>query len=187
MKLWQNRLKWSIKAMTTDIQGRSGFYNSFESELNALKTYQNDPLINRLLFSHTISIMEKYLSDLFIHEISFNDVKLKRLANQNKFKEQKLSVAFALNNSVSDWMINTMKKIVWHRLNDIQILYKDVLGISFELEHPVIDAINKRHHLVHRNGYDLEGNLVSISDNDLENLITTIKKFIAKIDEKYTS
>jgi len=51
-------LKWSIKAMTTDIQGRSGFYNSFESELNTLKTDQNDPLINRLFFP-----LEKLKSD----------------------------------------------------------------------------------------------------------------------------
>jgi len=173
--------------MTIDTQGRSDFYNSSESDLNALTNFKNNPLINRLLFAHAISIMEKYLYDLFIHEISTDNEKLKRLANQNKFKEQKLGVAFALNNSVSDWIINTMKKMVWHRLNDIQIFYKDVLGISFELERPLIDAINKRHHLVHRNGFDLEGNVVSISYADLENLITTINRFISKIDEKYTS
>ena len=44
--------------MTTDIQGRSGFYNSFESELNALKIDQNEPLINRLFFP-----LEKLKSD----------------------------------------------------------------------------------------------------------------------------
>ncbi len=126
MKLWQNILRWGIKAMTTDIQGRSSFYHSFESDLNALKTYDSDSLINRLLFSHTVSIMEKYLCNVFIHEISTDNVKLKQLANQNKFKEQKLGVAFVLNNSVSDWIIDTMKRMVWHRLNDVQIFYKKI-------------------------------------------------------------
>ncbi len=171
--------------MTTDTQGRSGFYNAFKSDLNALRNYQNDPLINRLLFSHAISIMEKYLYDLFIHEISTNEAKLKRLANQNKFKEQKLGVAYALNNSVSDWMIDTMKRMVWHRLNEIKVFYRDVLDISFELKRPMLDAINKRHHLVHRNGFDLEGNPVSISDGDLNTLIVAIDGFISQIDEKY--
>lgn len=173
--------------MTTETKGRSIFYKSFKSDLNAVGKYQNDPLINQLFFSHTITIMEKYLYDLFIHEISTNEAKLKRLANQNKFKEQKLGVAFALNNSVSDWIINTVKQIVWHRLNDIQSFYRDVIDISFDVDRLVIDAINKRHHLVHRNGFDLEGNTISISDSDLNNLINIIDRFISDIDKKYTN
>lgn len=173
--------------MTTDIQRKSGFYRSFKDSMDRLGSYSCDPLLNLLFFSHVISVMEKYLYDLFIHEISENSTKLKRLANQNKFKEQKIGVAFALNNSVSDWIIDTMKKMVWHRLNDIQILYKDVLGIRFELERSVIDAINKRHDLVHRNGFDTEGNAVSVSEEELSNLISTIDQFISKIDHEYIS
>jgi hypothetical protein len=131
--------------------------------------------------------MEKYLYDIFIHEISTNNHKLRALANQNKFKEQKLGVAFALNNSVSSWIIDTMIKMVWHRLNDIQILYKDVLGITFELERPILDAITKRHHLVHRNGVDFEDNPISVSKDELYNLIAVVDSFILKIEKEYES
>ena len=160
--------------MTTDAQIKSEFYRAFKNSMDHLKAYPSDPLLNQLFFSHIISVMEKYLYDLFIHEISEDNKKLRRLANQNKFKEQKLGVAFALNHSVADWIIDTMKKMVWHRLNDIQILYKEVLNVSFELELPVIDAIRKRHDLVHRNGFDMEGNIVSISEEGLGTLISTI-------------
>ncbi len=171
--------------MTTDSQRKSEFYRSFKDSIDKLGSYANDPLLNRLFFSHVISVMEKYLSDLFIHEISEDIIKLKRLANKNKFTEQKLGVAFALNNSVSDWIIDPMKKMVWHRLNDIQSLYKDVLDVRFEIERPVIDAMDLRHDLVHRNGFDIEGNVISVSEEELSNLISTINQFISKIDDEY--
>jgi len=173
--------------MPTDIQRKSEFYVSFKDSIDGLRGYSSDSLLNRLFFSHVISVMEKYLYDIFIHEISEDSTKLKRLANQNKFKEQKIGVAFALNNSVANWIIDTIKKMVWHRLNDIQILYKDVLGIRFELERSVIDAINKRHDLVHRNGFDTDGNAVSVSEEELSNLISTIDQFISRIDDEYIS
>ena len=171
--------------MTAETPRQSDFYLSFESDLRKLATYHDDPLMNRLLFSHVITIMEKYLSDLFIYEISNNDGKLKRLANQNKFKVQKVTVEFALNNSVPNLIIDAMKRMVWHRLNDIQVFYKEVLGIPFELERDVINAINKRHHLVHRNGFDFEGNTVPVNDEELRTLISMIDEFISNIDEKY--
>ena len=79
-----------------------------------------------------------------------------------------------------------MKQLVWHRLNDIQIFYKNVLGIAFDLERPIMDAINKRHHIVHRNGFDLDNNAISVSDHDLTNLILAVDNFILKIDAQYT-
>ena len=172
--------------MTTE-QGGSDFYQRLTADVATLAGYDNDPLMNRLLFSQVITIMEKYLYDLFIHEISTKDTALKRLENHNKFKENRLEVAFALNNSVSEWIIHTMKKMVWHRLNEIKVFYREILDISFNLEHPVLAAIDKRHDLIHRNGFDLKGNQVTVSDAELADLKTNVTRFIAKIDRKYTS
>jgi hypothetical protein len=80
-----------------------------------------------------------------------------------------------------------MKKMVWHRLNDIQILYKNVLIITFDLERPIINSINKRHHLIHRNGFDLQGNTVPVTQGELNALFSAIDNFISKIDDKYMS
>jgi len=173
--------------MNTNHQNQSPFYQSFKADIDALSGIQNDSLLNRLVFSQTITVMEKYLYDVFIHEISSDPAKLQRLANENKFKEQKLAVAFALNNNVSDWIVDTMKKMVWHRLNDIHILYKNVLSITFNLKRPVIDAINKRHHLVHRNGFDIQGNVVSVTKGELNALFSVVDDFISNIDDAYMS
>ena len=50
-----------------------------------------------------------------------------------------------------------MKQIVWHRLNDIKIFYKNVLEIELNFGQSSIDIINTRHHIIRRNGFDLEG------------------------------
>jgi hypothetical protein len=173
--------------MSTDSQTGSQFYQSFKSNLEALRCFPEDLLLNRLLFSQIITLLEKYLLDVFIHEITTNTTKLQTLANHNKFREQKLGIAFALNNSVRDWIIDTMRKMVWHRLNDVQILYKAVLGITFELERPIIEAINKRHDLIHRNGFDLRGNNVPVTHADLCGLINAVDSFVINIDEKYNA
>jgi hypothetical protein len=73
--------------MNISHQNKSPFYRSFKSDIDALLRVQNDPLLNRLVFSHAITVMEKYLYDVFIHEISSDPTKLQRLANENKFKE----------------------------------------------------------------------------------------------------
>lgn len=173
--------------MNTSTQGRSQFYHSFRTDIDALAGIEGSPLLNRMAFSQAITVMEKYLYDVFLSEISSNDRKLQRLANENRFKEQKLSVAFALNNSVGDWMIRSMRMMVWHRLNDVQIIYKNVLGLVFEIERPVIDAINRRHHLVHRNGFDLRGEAINITESDLCALFRSLDDFVSTIDEAYMS
>ncbi len=48
----------------------------------------------------------------------------------------------------------------------------------------LIDAI-KRHHIVHRNGFDMDGNHIATSTRELNELIHKIDSFILDIDKKY--
>lgn len=96
-----------------------------------------------------------------------------------------MPVAFALNHSVSDWIIAAMRSMVWHRLSEVRIFYKNVLGIGFDIERPVLDAIKKRHDLVHRCGFDLAGLSVSVSHQELGDLMVIIDDFVRKIDLAY--
>ena len=96
-----------------------------------------------------------------------------------------MPVAFALNHSVSDWVVAAMKSMVWHRLSEVRIFYKNVLGISFDIERPVLDAIKKRHYLVHRCGFYLAGLSVSVSEQALDDLRVTIDSFVRKIELAY--
>lgn len=104
----------------------SGFYNEYKTGIDNILVQNKDHFHNKLYFSHVISLVEKYLYDLFIYEVSSNKTALDKLASHNKFKGQSLKIPFLLHNKVEDFMIKAMKNFVWHKLNDVDAFYKHV-------------------------------------------------------------
>ena len=170
--------------MTSD-QYKSSFYEEFCSGIKTIESQSNDEFHNRLYYSNVISLMEKYLYDLFIHEITSNREAIVRLGTQNKFRSESLKIPYLLHNTVEEYLINAMKNMVWHRLNDIDVLFKNVIGIKINISTTLLETLNIRHHIIHRNGYDLEGNKVVISDKDLQSCIALVSSFVYEIDKKY--
>jgi len=172
--------------MNSNQTNHSRFYDEYQSGIRIITAQNNnDEFHNKLYYSNVISLMEKYLYDLFIYEISSDRNALVTLGTQNKFSAASLKIPYLLHNSVEKYIINTMKNIVWHRLNDIDVFYKNVLGIQFNLSTAILNILKIRHDIVHRNGFDIEGNMVVITDQKLENCINLINSFILDIDKKY--
>lgn len=163
----------------------SCFFVEFESGINCIRGQNGDNFHNKLYFSNVVSLMEKYLYDLFIHEISTDRVAMVKLGSQNKFKSEALKIPWLLHNRVEDFIINATKNLVWHRLNDVNVLYKSVLDIPFEINGTILKILKTRHDIVHRNGYDLEGVCSDISGQELTDCIDIITKLIRDIDKKY--
>ena len=170
--------------MTSD-QCKSSFYEEFCSGIEIIEKQSSDEFHNKLYFSNVISLMEKYLYDLFIHEISSNREAIVRLGTQNKFRTESLKIPYLLHHTVEEYLINAMKNMVWHRLNDIDVLFKNVIGIKINISTTLLEILNIRHHIIHRNGYDLEGNKVVIEDQDLQNCIALVNSFVCEINKKY--
>ena len=82
-------------------------------------------------------------------------------------------------------IIKTVRNLVWHHLNDIDVFYKNVLGITLNIKRKLLRQLSMRHDIVHRNGFDLEGNAVAISNDSLSDSISTISIFVEDIDKKY--
>lgn len=144
-----------------------------------------DDFHQKLYFSHTISLMEKYLSDVFVYEISNNRDRLIRLAQHSRFQSESLKIPYLLHHKVEDFMINSIKNLVWHRLNDVDVLYTTVLGIKFNLNGKLLNQLKLRHDIVHRNGFGIEGNQLDISNVELRECLDTVFDFILDIDKKY--
>lgn len=60
-----------------------------------------------------------------------------------------------------------------------------MLRIQFNLNREILKVLKIRHDIVHRNGFDLEGNIVEITDQQLKTCVNLINLFISDIDEKY--
>ncbi len=173
--------------MTTDSYVQSEFYMEFQSGINIIKDKETDPFHYALYFSYAVTLMEKYLQDVFLYEIKNSRENLVRLATHPKFNSQSVKIPFVLNNSIENYLIDSMKKIVWHRLNDVDVFFKQVLNIKFNLSGELITKLEIRHHIVHRNSYDMDGNLINITSNDLEECIKAISIFVLDVDKKYVA
>ncbi|CAN2040781.1 RiboL-PSP-HEPN domain-containing protein [Candidatus Magnetomoraceae bacterium gMMP-15] len=172
--------------MNSNQTDHSEFYNEFQNGIRKIISQtNNDKFHNKLYYSNVISLMEKYLYDLFIYKIKSDRNALVTLGTQNKFNNVSLKIPYLLHNSVEEFIINAMKNIVWHRLNDIDVFYKKVLRIQFNLNREILNILKTRHDIVHRNGFDLDGNMVEITDQKLETCINLINQFILDIDKKY--
>lgn len=163
----------------------SQFYQRFSQDSLKIKLDDIDDFHCQLYFSYIITLMEKYLSDVFIYEISQHREYLIRLAQHHKFQSESLKIPYLLHHSVEDYMINSIKNLVWHRLNDVETLYKLVLNISFNKSHALLNQMIIRHDIVHRNGFTLSGEQRVISPHDVTNCLTLIQQFILDVDKKY--
>ena len=78
---------------------------------------------------------------------------------------------------------------MYHSLSRVQFLYKTAIGLDiFDVSIDRVElqrAIKLRHHCVHRNGKDENGNqLTEITRDYVEAIAEIIKQFIEQIDKK---
>lgn len=153
--------------------------------MNYLLEQDSDEYHYGLYYANTISLMEKYLQDVFLHEIKSCRKKLLKLASKTKLSQQTLPLPYALNNSIEDYIINLMQNMVWHRLNDIDIFYKQVLDIKLNITGDIIAILKVRHDIVHRNSYDLHNQKLVINRELFQKSAMAVQAFVVDIDKKY--
>jgi hypothetical protein len=82
-----------------------------------------------------------------------------------------------------------IKGLTYHNLADIEIIYKEVLGVKIRYNEKILNAINIRHDIIHRNGYKKDGAKITISKNDIIETIKVFEDLIKDVDrqviEKY--
>ena len=110
----------------------------------------------RLLYVNVITILETYLSDLFISAVG-NDKSLLRsfVETTPEFKSKKISVSeiFKEVDKIEKEARSYLMDIVWHHLKKVRLMFKDTLDLNFPTDIQILyKAVIVRHDLVHRNG-----------------------------------
>lgn len=165
----------------------SSAYSSFEQHITlvASKLDNADDFHLELYYSNIITTMEKYLYDLYVNEVSNDQQAFNKMCKLPKFANLKYPLQQALHQDIRVNVINTVKNMVWHRLNDLAPMFKETLGIRMNISRQLTNDIDIRHHIVHRNGFDLNGNKVAVTKERIEALILSIKQFVTDIDRKF--
>ncbi len=160
---------------------------SIKVELDKFGASAGDPFMCSLLFAHTITSLEAYLSDAFLTCIKKDKYFKLFVETDPELNKEKLAVSeiYKKLESLPGDVAKRIRSIVFHRLDIVQRMYKETLGI--ELPKGLKDlfpAIQKRHDIIHRNCKDNEGNEFQVTKPEVEALILIVDEFLGELNGK---
>jgi len=142
-----------------------------------------------MLFVNVITILETFLSDAFIGTVLKDKQLLRDFVRLNPdFSERKftLNEIFDRFDNIEKEVKSYLLELIWHNLAKVQKMYSSVLHIDFPKDMNLIyKAIAIRHDIVHRNGKTKSGKPVTISHDDLLNIMDEVNAFAETIDDYF--
>lgn len=172
---------------------RSEFYSRFCASIASIRLElrridsASDSFLSSLLYAYTITSLEAYLSDAFITCIRTPNYFRAFIESDPELKSEKLTVSeiYKKMETLQADALKRIQSIVFHRLDIVQRMYADTLGIDFPPGmKDLIPAVLKRHDIIHRGCKNKEGVEFEISKAEVEALIDLVDKFVSALDEK---
>lgn len=139
----------------------------------------------RLLYANIISKLEAFLCDTIVSYVLSCDAHKRRFVQKYEpmaTQKFQMSAIYAKYDSLDKIIKGSLTSIVYHDIELVRKLYKNVADIELPNTKSIEDAIKIRHDIVHRNGKDKEGNLHTVTRTDVEILSDHVMDFIYEID-----
>lgn len=184
--------EYELGAISENIDHEASFLLELEASnsLQNLKIedYETRNILLRQIFITIIGAIETFLSDQFISKTLSSDLHLEAfVANHPEFKKQKISVSdiFNVSRSIRERAKTLMVSTIYHKLSMVREMYTKTFSVDF----PDISEIQKyvliRHDLVHRNGKTIEGKLVKVNDDLLNELRREASRFVTELARQF--
>jgi hypothetical protein len=161
------------------------------ADAGPLKTY---PMFHRMLLLQHVAMMEAYLSDRLITLVALDNVLTNLVKGFPKLQNlQAPLVAFAVNpNLVQERTVACLKAQLYHELDDVERMYQAALAKSpFQTEGMkslLKAAMINRHHCVHRDGKNNEGEVLAEVDGAyIEQVRGAISGLVAHIEATFAA
>jgi hypothetical protein len=145
----------------------------------------NQEFVFMLLFANAVTAMEAYLSDKFKECVADPDARQKFIETYPELKNMKVPLSAVSNIAATlDRIVaNKLSGVVWHRLDLINKMYFNTLGVKFPSDLKVIKkAILERHDIVHRNGLNKDGQRGQWDTEAITDVIDAVKKLADAIE-----
>jgi hypothetical protein len=140
----------------------------------------------RLLYADVITALETYLADKFISSVDADEKLLRRFVESTpEFEKRKfpLSEVFTAHETIKDDAKTHLSEVVWHRLDKVEPMFRDSLGINFPPDMKELHkAIFTRHDCVHRSGKTKDGKEHVLNESDIKSLLSEADKLVRWID-----
>lgn len=143
-----------------------------------------------MLFGHVVATLEAYLSSTFIHYALSSENHMRRLVEKDpEFAKRKFTVQeiFTRREELKDDLSEYLKGLIFHDIAKVKPLYLSVLDIDFGDVKWLFQAVQVRHHCVHRAGYDKDGKEVNLKKEDVVTLTGQATDLIHEIESMIMS
>jgi chorismate mutase len=161
------------------------YFKQFKDNIEHIQNSAKSDYSLKLFYSNLVTVMESYLSNIFIETVSTNSNLMEKFTKCDKYRKEKVNLYTALTNDMRRYIIGLIKKIIFHNLSNIRPLFNEVLDVDIPNEQEILDLIEKRHHIIHRNGFDKSNNPVQIREKDIETTIKFLTNYIERIDQQF--
>ncbi|MEH2310011.1 MAG: HEPN domain-containing protein [Nostoc sp.] len=145
----------------------------------------------RLLHINVITALETFLSDAFINTVLKDRRLIRKFVESNsEFKKHNFSLneLFVKIDKIDDEVKKYLSSQMWHNLKKVRPMYKDTFNIEFPEDlKELFKAIEKRHYFVHRNGKSKDGEEITLTQKDIEELVAEARKLVDYIDEQFVN
>ena len=179
---------WEVEGKTPE----DIFHEIIEnSNIILLLSHQMNQHVQKNLFvmlhGHIVASIESYLSSTFIEMVLEHDKLLRNLIESDPtFSNRKFTMKeiFIKQENLKQDIKKYLREIIFHNIKKVKELYKSVLDVNFgsDIEWLFI-AVTKRHHCVHRAGYDKDGNEIDLSVDSIKTLMNQGLDLIKLIEE----
>lgn len=143
--------------------------------------------LSKMLFSHTITLLETYLQDTMLEITARSPSAYKKFVEgYTPFSKENVTVRSVLlgsRNQFDNKVKDTLNGLMWHNLVKVKPLFQLVGVPSLEIGQ-MIKFISVRHDLVHRNGRNKKGDDVQVNDRLLYNCIDEAVKVVDSIESQ---
>ncbi|MGP9812128.1 hypothetical protein ACTZWT_11505 [Rhodopseudomonas sp. NSM] len=162
---------WASYAVPDDPTGI--FLDTYHHTADLLKEHGGNGahLLNRMIFAQLVSALEAYLADTLINAVmEENEILLRLLASDSDLTREKFTLVQIISDPefVKTKVRNYLKSLVYHNIPRVRSLYNAAFKVDlFKIlgddgREKLLQAIEYRHHCVHRNGIDGDGNRLEV-------------------------
>lgn len=143
-----------------------------------------------MLHAHVVAAVEAYLSSTFIEKVLSAEPYMRRLVESDpEFAKRKFTIKeiFTKRDELKNDLSQYLKDLIFHDIAKIKPMYLSVLEIDFREIKWLFDAVQLRHHCVHRAGYDKDGNEVRLTNKAIDELINMATTLVHEVESTILS
>ncbi len=107
------------------------YFEEYKQNIKLIGDSEKTAYTLKLFFANVITLMKVYLSKALISTVQGDRNLIIKVTESKLFNTRKIDLKTAFTNDIEQYILGQINHTIFHNLNDVFILYRDVFGIEF--------------------------------------------------------